>query len=87
MTVTENKCQLIEIICEQLQEKGKSDINSAAHKLIVTGPSPVPNEVFQGTVTYRDDLETTHEEANVIIPQQNDGGSCNRRKKMHQGYL
>ena len=39
--------------------------------LVITGTSPVPMEVRSGgALVQRFDLKTTHEEADVIIPQQ-----------------
>ena len=40
------------------------------HSLLVTGPASVPVEIFKGAAIERRDLETTHEEADVIIPRQ-----------------
>ena len=40
------------------------------HKLLITGSSEVPQEIRSGVVVDRIDLKTTHEEADVIIPQQ-----------------
>ena len=81
LTVTENKTQLIEIICEQLRQKGKTHRAINKHKLTITGPSPAPVEVFKGIAIEQKDLETTHEEADVIILQQvvaaaNEGAKC-----------
>ena len=38
--------------------------------LLVTGSSSIPVEIFKGVAIERRDLETTHEEADVIIPRQ-----------------
>ena len=56
LTVTKNKLQLIEIICE--------------HNLVITGQSEVPVEVHKGIVINRRDLKTSQEEADVIIIHQ-----------------
>ena len=37
---------------------------------LVTGPDPVPFDISNGTTTQRNDLRTTHEEADIIIVQQ-----------------
>jgi len=70
LTETENKQQISSKICEQLQEKGKTRKETAKHRLLVTIPSSVPVEIFKGIVIERKDLESTHEEADVIIPRQ-----------------
>ena len=70
LTVTENKHQIIGTICEQLREKGKTHEATMKHSLLVTGSSSIPVEIFKGVAIERRDLETTHEEADVIIPRQ-----------------
>ena len=40
------------------------------HSLLVTGPDSIPVEIFKGVAIERMDFETTHEEADVIIPRQ-----------------
>ncbi len=42
------------------------------HSLLVTGtgPASIPVEIIKGVAIERRDLETTHEEADVIIPRQ-----------------
>ena len=72
LTVTENKAQLIDMICEQVKIKALSipankEFN---HNLLVIGSSEVPQEICSGVVVDRIDLKTTYEEADVIIPQQ-----------------
>ena len=37
---------------------------------VVTGPDPTPIEIYNRRVMPRDDIRTTHEEADVIIVQQ-----------------
>lgn len=69
LTVTENKRQLIDIICKNLIEKTKQ-LSWNPNKLIITGENPTPIEVHLGHDYPRDDLKTTHEEADVIIPHQ-----------------
>ena len=66
LTVTENKVQLIDIICQYLNDYR----TNSSHCLVVTGPDPIPLEYFAGDVRAREDLRTTHEEADVIIAQQ-----------------
>ena len=43
---------------------------SDTNRLVVTSENPIPNEIVNGRKLLRDDLRTTHEEADVIIVQQ-----------------
>ncbi len=73
LTTTENKVQLIDILCEQIQEKAKDlprDDDAFNHRLLITGSGTSPTEVRMGVVITRTDMRTTHEEADVIIAQQ-----------------
>ena len=67
LSVTKNKVQLIELICEELQQLDDVPLNTS---LVITGRSPVQMEVRSDALVQRFDLKTTHEEADVIIPQQ-----------------
>ena len=40
------------------------------HSLLVTGSSSIPVEIFKGVAIEGSDLETTHEDSDVIIPWQ-----------------
>ena len=53
-------------------EKGKTHEATMKHSLLVTGtgPASIPVEIVKGVAIERRDLETTHEEADVIIPRQ-----------------
>ena len=62
---THNKVQLIEIITKHLLEKVQSD-----KKLVITSSNEIPEEVQNGVRRKREDLRTSHEEADPIIPQQ-----------------
>ena len=68
LTVAENKVQLINLICAELVNTGLS--RALKHKLVITGKDPKPTEVANDKLTERSDLETFHEEANVIMVQQ-----------------
>ena len=58
LTVTENKQQIIDTICEQLREKGKTHEATMKHSLLVTRPASIPVEIFKGVVAIeRMDLE------------------------------
>ena len=66
-SVTKNKVQLIDVICEELQQLDDVSLNTS---LVITGRSPVPMAVRNEPLVQRIDLKTTQEEADVIIPQQ-----------------
>lgn len=69
LTVTKNKVQLINLICEYLRQQ--NDLLPQNGKvLVVTGAEPTPMEICNGSVQERPGLRTTHEEADVIIVQQ-----------------
>ena len=67
LSVTKNKVQLIDLICEELQ---KRDDQHLTISLVISGRYPVPMEVRTKALVQRIDLKTTHEEADVIIPLQ-----------------
>ena len=67
LSVTKNKVQLIDLICDELQQLDDVPLNTS---LVITGRYPVPMEVRSDALFQRFDLKTTHEEADVIIPQQ-----------------
>ena len=62
-----NKVQLIDLICEELQQLDDVPLNTS---LVITGRYPVPMEVRSDALIQRFDLKTTHVEAYVIFPQQ-----------------
>jgi len=51
-------------------EKALSSGQPATHKLIVSGREPTPVELFSGHLSNRDDLRTTHEQADVTMVYQ-----------------
>ena len=67
LSVTKNKVQLIDLICEELQQLDDVPLNTS---LVITGISPVPMEVRSDALVQRFDLKATHEKADVIIPRQ-----------------
>ena len=70
LTVTENKKQLINIICEELQnDKDFIDSFSHEHTLLITGEGD-PVEITRGGVIPQPDIFTSHEETDNIINQQ-----------------
>ena len=69
LIVTANKVQLISIIYNFIKENAAL-LPRNASRFVVTGPDPTPIEIYKGRVTPRDDIRTTHEEADVIIVQQ-----------------
>ena len=66
LTGTRNKEQLIEFIVSELTKKVQGYKHPTS--LIVTGKSPVPVEIKGGSTVMHQDLQTLHEEADVIIP-------------------
>ena len=71
LTVSANKKQLIDTICGNLA----SDVafhaqHTSIHKLVVTASENTPTEIHKGAVYLRQDMATSHEEAENIIPQQ-----------------
>ena len=77
---TKNKRQLIKLTSEQLL--GKFTEERCTNRLIITSED-VPEEPHLGIRIKRMDWSTTHEEADVIIPQQliyavNEGAKCIR---------
>jgi len=63
ITVVENKVQLIDIICAELVNKELC----GHHKLVITGKDSKPVEVAKDICRERLDLETFHEETDVIM--------------------
>ena len=69
LTVSKNKLQLITLICIYLREWSKQ-LPQNGRKLVVTGPDSIPIEICNANTQERLDLQTTHEEADVIIIKQ-----------------
>lgn len=67
LTVTQNKAALIDLLYEDLINH-KEEFQK--HRLVITGSHPTPVELYKGLAIQRRDLETRHEEADTIIPQQ-----------------
>ena len=67
LSVTKNKVQLIDLICEELQQLDDVPLNTS---LVITGRSPVPMEVRSDALVQQFDLKTTHEGTYVTIPLQ-----------------
>uniref|UniRef100_UPI00359005F2 uncharacterized protein n=1 Tax=Myxine glutinosa TaxID=7769 RepID=UPI00359005F2 len=67
LTVTRNKMQLIDLICEDMASH-KDDFTQ--HKLVLTGSDHVPVEINSGVIIKRQDMKTTQEETDTIIVQQ-----------------
>ena len=70
LAVTENKQQIIDTICEQLREKGKTHEPTMKHKPSPNWTSFNTSGNLQMGCHREKELETTHEEADVIIPRQ-----------------
>ena len=67
LTVTQNKVQLIAFTCMHLTERCQLQPNH--HRLVIIGKDHVPVELWMGILSSRQDLRTTHEEADVIMVQ------------------
>ena len=63
-----NKVQLINIICYYVCAKVAE--TKSVTNLVVTGSDECPTQVHLGVISEREDLRTTHEEADIIIVQQ-----------------
>lgn len=71
LTVSDNKKQLIDIICNELIEnKSFHQGFTQNSKLVITGSNNTPIEIKHGVVIQREDMSTSHEEADCIIVQQ-----------------
>ena len=73
LTVSENKSQLMEIICEELTRDTTFHRDyTMTHKLVITSSCDnTPVEIsYGGVVINREDMSTSHEEADCIIVQQ-----------------
>ena len=71
LTSVENKRQLIRIIFDELTNDEQFHLASISkHKSVVTGETLCPVEINQNRTVFRHDLESHHEEADVIIVQQ-----------------
>ena len=69
--VTENKQQLISLICKALcTDIEFHHLCTQTHKLVVTGDDDTPTEIYKGVIINRAGLKTTHEEADVIMLRQ-----------------
>ncbi|KAG0721110.1 hypothetical protein GWK47_006523 [Chionoecetes opilio] len=68
LNVAHNKEQLIEMITEELLNRTQG--LRLPNRLVVTGKADTPVEVWQGVRVERSDLQTNHEEADVIILHQ-----------------
>ena len=66
-TVTKNKAQFIDLICEDLVNH-KDEMQQ--HRLVVTGSLPTPVELHKGVSIMRHDMRTNQEEADTILVQQ-----------------
>ena len=81
LTVTDNKRQLIGIICEDLvQDQEFRKKHTSGHKLLLTSENDTPVEFNKGIVIQRVDMKTTHEKADNIIVQHMVAGANKNQK-------
>ena len=66
LTVTANKDQLISIIYNYIKENDAL-LPRNASRFVATSPVPTPIEIYKGRITPRDNIRTTHQEADAII--------------------
>ena len=79
LNCTKTKLQLIELKTDFLQDEFTKQ--RCQNKLIITGKDEIPYQTHLGVRLRRGDMQTSHEEADVIIPQQvlqavNEGNQC-----------
>ena len=63
---TNNKIQLISLICNYIQDQ-PSLLAKSKKKFNVTGMDPTPFEIYKGLIIQRGDLQNMHEEADMIL--------------------
>ena len=63
----QNKRQVICLICQFIFDH--KDEMTSEYKLVITGTDPIPIEMTAGNIRERTDIQTTHEEADVIVPR------------------
>ena len=69
LTITQNKKQLIDIICKHIQKNSYFQKNSEKHKLMITSQQKSPVEISCGVVIQRDDIATNQEADNIVVQQ------------------
>ena len=71
LTVSSNKKQLMSIICSGIiNDEELHAQHTTRNKLVITGSGDIPTEIHKGVVIAREDIATSHEEADNIIAQQ-----------------
>ena len=69
LTVTAKKKQLMAIICNNITNDNPFHAQQR-NKLVITGSDDFPIQIYQTTVSARQDIATSHEVADNIIVQQ-----------------
>ena len=69
LTITQNKKQLIDIICKDLvSDTDFHRRNTQKHKLVITGQDKTPVEIsYGGTIILRHDIATTHKKLTISL--------------------
>ena len=67
--VTENKIQILEHLFNDIPRLLLNQ-EPTIGRCVITGASPIPVEVYRGTISSREDLEVHHEEADLVIVNQ-----------------
>ena len=68
LTVTDNKVQLIDAICDNLPAHFQG--HPCKNKLIITGSNTILDEITMGVHVKRHDMGNSHREADVIVVNQ-----------------
>ena len=70
LTISENKCQLIGLIVDDLSSNTVFPETSNIRRLVDTDEDPVPVELTSTVTIKRDDLRANHKEADIILEHQ-----------------
>ena len=71
LTVSSNKKQLMFIICSSIiNDEEFHAQHTTRNKLVITGSDDVPTRIHKGVGIAKEDIVTSHEEADTIIAQQ-----------------
>ena len=79
---TKTKMQLIQMVASDLLD----NLVTSSNKLIITAQQDEPEQVIFGNRIKREDLKTTQEKADVIIPFQVSAAIA-ENKKMHKSHM
>ena len=75
-----SKTQLTKLICDELERKAITSCYSTS--LFITGPSATPMKVVNGIAIPRQDMQTSHEEEDLVMVQQAYKSVLNKRSNV-----